>query len=121
MSIETLAAQAADLAVKHLVPAAAKGVGKVAGDVWAWITRKAPKDEAPTLAKIEEAPGKGSSKTKLVGLLQEMLEENPDLAEELEALLKEAATGSVNQTMSVDGDNNKSAQVAGSNNSSSIS
>ncbi|MGC9449792.1 hypothetical protein [Cereibacter johrii] len=121
MSIEALAAQAADLAVKHLVPSAAKGVGKVAGDVWAWITRKAPKDEAPTLAKIEEAPEKASSRTKLLGLLQEMLEENPDLSSELEAMLKEAPEGSVTQTMTVEGDTNKSAQVAGHNNTTTIS
>lgn len=121
MSIEDLTAQAADLAVKHLVPSAAKGVGKVAGDIWAWITRKAPAEEKPTLDKIAEAPGQKSSRTKLIGVLEELLEKTPELAGELEALLKQAPEGSVTLTMTQKGDNNKAVQAAGNNNNVNIS
>jgi len=115
MSIEALIAQAAELAVKHLVPSAAGGVAKVAGDVWGWITAKTPEKKKAVVESIAADPEDEGAEDMLKGLLKGILKGNPALEEELAALLKDAPPAGTSQTVTLTGDNGKVGQISGNN------
>ena len=120
MDMEKLAAEAAVAAVKELAVSAAKAGAAGAGQLWNWISGKAPAEEASTVAAIEAAPDKASAKAKAEGLILTILETRPDLQAELETLLAQSAgTTRTTQTTHATG-GSKVAQVAGNNNTTKI-
>lgn len=120
MDMEKLAAEAAVAAAKELTTTAIKAGAAGAGQLWSWIRGKAPAAEAPTIAAIEAQPAKASTEDKLRGVLKDILDGRPDLQAELEALLAQSPDGpSIRQDANASG-GSKVAQVAGSNNKTTI-
>ncbi|AWB07515.1 hypothetical protein A6A40_21060 (plasmid) [Azospirillum humicireducens] len=104
---------------------AAKSVGKeVAGQgfkLLGWLRDKLTGRGAEALTALEEKPERETRKEALTIQLREVLEDNPALLDELRALLTEETPQGHSLIQTVNGDNNKVAQVSGSGNSVSIS
>jgi hypothetical protein len=70
---------------------------------------------------VEADPAKPSAPAKITGLLQDLLHGAPDAAQELRELLdRSGGIEAITQTANVTGNNNKTAQVAGTGNTVSI-
>lgn len=133
MSVDlTTTAQVAAAAVGALSPylteagkEAAKTVGKeVAGQgikLLGWLRGKLTGRGAEALAELEQAPTDADNQGDVRKQLTKLLTEKPALLEELRALLLEKTPQGQSLIQTVNGDNNKLAQVAGNGNSVSIS
>jgi hypothetical protein len=116
MDTEKLIAAAAAAAVGAFAKNAAEGVAAAGSKVWAWIKGKASGTDAATVAAIEAAPEKPSTPDKIVGLLKDLLHDNPAATKELLALLGGEAGVHAIQTATVTGNNNAVNQIVGSGN-----
>jgi hypothetical protein len=115
MDMEKLAAEAAVAAVKELAVSGVKAGLAGGGRLWGWIRGKAGGADAAVLDAVAKAPEKASATDKVSGLLKDLLDGNPDLQEELAALLTEAKADAVQQARA-EGDGIVQVQVAGSGN-----
>jgi len=120
---EALVAEAVKAAIGSLVKDAVPAAIQAGGKVWAWIRRTLagkPAGEA-AIAAVEADPAKPSAAKKLEAALTEALEEKPELAEELAAVLAGSSWRQiVTQTATNTGDGNKTGQVAGQGNTTTI-
>ena len=117
MDFAALATVAAAAAVKELATATAKG-GLAAGQsVWSWIRSRAGNDQNPSLDRIETEPERASSKVAAQGIVMGLLEDRPEMAEELAQLLKSAGHTNIARQEATSGDNAQTAQVVGQANS----
>ena len=112
MDMATLAALAADTAVRELARTAAAG-GSAA--VWGWICDRLGPERAAEVARIEAAPERPSARPTVEGLVHDLLTDRPDLARELAQHLHEAGATVARQDATA-GDDAQIAQVAGPGN-----
>ena len=114
---DQLVQAAAAAAVGALTKAAAEPALSAGRAVWDWLKAKLGGTAAAVAAEVEAGPARPSAAPKVTGLLQDLLHDRPDLAEELRRLL-DACGGSrsVKQTANVSGSNSAVGQVAGSGN-----
>lgn len=126
--IPAMAKDAVGLIQTVLLPAAGLGAAKAAAGaagkaIFDWCKAKLiGSSEAEALAKLEGNPQSAGAANMLMGALQIRLESDQELLRELATLLKEA-TGtdySVRQSMDVAGDSNRTAQIAGHDNTVNI-
>lgn len=116
MDTEKLIAAAATAAVGAFAKSAAEGVGATGRKVWGWIKGRVSGADAATVAAVEAAPEKPSTPDKIIGLLKDLLHENPAAAKDLLALLGgEAGIHAITQHATTSGGSVVS-QVAGSGN-----
>lgn len=87
MDTDKLIAAAAAAAVGAFAKSAAEGVGATGRAVWGWIKGKVSGTDAATVEAVEAAPERPSTPDRIVGLLKDLLHENPAAAKELLALL----------------------------------
>jgi len=108
---------AATAAIGALTKAAAEPALTAGRKVWDWLRGKLTDNAAATAADVDADPGKASARTKVTGLLQDVLEGNPDAAAELRKLLDDSGgIQAITQSLTVTGNANKVAQVAGDKN-----
>jgi hypothetical protein len=115
MDPEKLIQAAASRAVEALSGAATGQALALGGKVWGWLRGKLTGDAAQRAAAVEAAPGKASAKPMIAALLHDLLEEKPELAKELLALLGGEAGVQAVQTATVTGGGTVT-QIAGSGN-----
>ena len=114
---DTLVEAAASAAIGALTKAAAEPALTAGRKVWGWLKGKLTGNAVATAADVDAVPSKASARSKVTGLLQDVLEGNPDAAAELRELLDESGgVQAITQTANVTGDNNTFAQVAGDRN-----
>jgi len=116
MDIAKLVEAAASGAVEALSGVAIGPALALGGKVWSWLRDKLSGDAAQRAAAVEAAPGKASAKLTVAALLHDLLEEKPELAKELLALLGGEAGVHAIQTANVAGNNNVVNQLVGSGN-----
>jgi hypothetical protein len=116
MDNDKLIAAAATAAVGAFAKSAAEGVMATGRKVWDWIKAKVSGPDAATVAAVEAAPEKPSTPDKIVGLLKDLLHENPAAAKELRELLGgEAGVQTIMQTATASGSSVVN-QIVGSGN-----
>jgi len=116
MEITNLAESAATAVVGALAKGATEAAVAQGQKVWAWARSQlaGSPGEAVILA-AEAAPQKTSSRKAVEAQLLALLEDRPELAAELQALVREAAPAAV-QTATITGDGSAINQIVGSGN-----
>ncbi len=124
MSVEaTMAATAVAVVVPYLVEAGkegAKTLGKEAADgavkLLGWLKAKLTPGVREALAKLEKTPDDADRQAALRVALKDRLAEDQSLKDELAELLEGLPQAAIDQRLVQQGDHNRGAQVAGSNN-----
>lgn len=123
MTVDTddLIKAATGAAIGALTKAAAEPALGAGRRVWDWIKEKLGGKDAAMVAEVEADPSKRSAPTKVTAMLQDLLNTDRALAGELLRILEESGVQAIAQTANVHGDNNTTAQTAGSGNAVNIS
>jgi hypothetical protein len=106
-------AQFTDAALKEAVKFGVQAGVSGGKSLWGWLRGKVSGTDAAVLEQVAAAPEKASAPDKLRGVLRDLLDDKPELAEELAALLKELAPAAPTQAATVTGDHNSVVQIAG--------
>lgn len=119
MSFATIAATAITFIAPFLKKGGESFIGEGAKDLWKLIKKPFEKKESQkeTIKQLEENPDDLLIQGKVIGKLEEHLEDDPEYAKELEELLKKVGAQQNNNTniQNITGDGNISMQ--GSQNS----
>lgn len=117
MDTDKLIAAAVTAVVGTLTKSAAEPILAAGGKAWSWLKEKLTGNAAATAAEVEADPSKPSARSKLTGLLQDLLHDDPAAVKELTALLGgEGGVQTITQTANVTGNNSIVQQLAGSGN-----
>lgn len=120
-----LASEAVAVAAPYLIEAgknAAKKLGEgVGGQVWSWLREKLTGRAKEALDDLEKDPESEDNRADLRKQLIKLFEAEPDMLEELRALLPPAACGKTTHQAQTVSDNSTGIQNKGDNNSFNIS
>ncbi len=117
MDTDELTKAAAAAAIGALTKVAAEPALGAGRRVWDWLKLKLGGKGAPAVAEVEADPSKRSAPAKVTALLQDLLDADPIFAGELRRILEEGGgVQAITQSANVQGDNNTTAQTAGSGN-----
>ena len=121
MDSDGLTKAAAAAAIGALTKAAAEPALAAGRRVWDWLKQKRGGEGGAVVAEVEADPSKRSAPAKVTAMLQDLLDAEPALAGELRRILDEGGgVQAITQSANVQGDNNTTAQAAGTGNTVSI-